>query len=285
MPYDNETYWTSLHKQFPGSLRAVGHPSLSEALNWLKYQSEAAALLTQIRSIDYAFRQGGQKSISILDLGAGIGHWSNWLWEMFRQRGYEVSSTALDISEEALSVLHERNPYIETIRADLTIINPDSFHQRYNLVMSVYCLHHLVNLKGFLNGLQSAARSVAPGGYLILMDPILTMPFSQFDVIDFPTYQGNGIVRHWHIIQDILAEEGLRVQSIQPAISFLLNGNIEAPNRAVYALTGWLWRNLCAHFYRSERGVNRCARLLSCLDEALKRRRWGFSSSICVFSR
>jgi SAM-dependent methyltransferase len=281
--YNNTTYWTKIHKKYEGKLRAVSHPTLSEHLNQLKYGSESNTILPCLQEIGLKFKQAGGEAISLLDVG-GTGYWSDMAYRVFVEQGFCVSVTAIDISQDALGGLRERNPHVRTVCEDLKTVNPSLFIGIFDLVLSCYCLHHLVNLDDFLNALRFAGRSVRSGGFLILMDPILTMSFSRFDVIDFSSYKGNGIPRHLYLIEDILGKEGFRREVMRPAVSFLLNGNIQGYGPISYNLADILWRGLSI-LYKADFSVPLLSRVLVRSDKTLKR--WGlaFSSSVCVYSK
>jgi SAM-dependent methyltransferase len=284
MEYDNKAYWTELHKKYRGELRAVAYPTLSEHLNQLKYRSETNVVLRGLKEISPQFRKAGKEGISLLEVGAGSGYWSDLVYLEFLEQGFNLSVTALDISEDALKVLRQRRPQFSTVCEDLRMIDIDRFRQAFDLVLSCYCLHHLVRLDDFLNGLRFAGRSVKKSGFLMIMDPILTMPFSRFDVIVFSSFHGNGIPRHLYLIEDVLSQEGFRRHWVQPAVSFLLNGNIEAYDPLSYMLMRFLWGRL-SFFYKSNHFVQFFSGIIIYLDEILKRLGLAFSSSLCIYKK
>jgi len=283
--YDDTTYWTDIHKRYEGSLLAVGHPTLCERLNQLKYASEARTILRSLEDIGQRFKQLGREELSILDAGAGLGYWTNVVSDAFHKQGFRVKLTVLDISQEALEIVRQGSLSIRAVREDLKTINPDLFSHSFDLVISCYCLHHLVHLQGFLNALHFVGRSVRQDGFLIIMDPVLSLPFSRFDVIEFRSYRGNGIPRHLYLIEDVLEKEGLNRLVIRPAVSFLLNGNIEGYDWVTYTLASTLWKAFSRLIYRSDNRVRLVFGILSSLDRALKGLNLAFSSSVCVYRR
>lgn len=283
--YNNTTYWKDIHKKNLGPLQTVGHPMLCKNLNRLKYESESSSILSSLQDIGYKFTLMGKKKLSILDVGAGGGFWLKIVNEAFEKQGFRIELTALDLSREALETLQRHNSHINIIQEDLKTINPDIFSNSFDLVISCYCLHHLVNLEDFLNALRFAGRSVNRGGFLIVMDPVLNLPFSKFDIIDFPTYAGNGIPRHLYLLEDILGKEGFFRQVIQPAVSFLLNGNIEGYGWFSYSMASIIWKVLCMFVYKSDPFVKLSTSILLVLDKALKSSNLSFSSSVCVYRK
>lgn len=263
----------------------MGHPNLSENLNRLKYESEGRAFLENLQKVDKEFKKSGRQSLCILDVGAGTGYWSEFVGRVFSQKGYRIRLAALDISLDALSAIRQRNPDAETIQGDLRTIDPNRYSHAHDLVISCYCLHHLPHVEDFLNALRFVSRSVNSGGFLMLMDPVLTLPFSQFDVLDFASFRGNGIPRHLYLLEDVLFKEGFRRIGIKPAVSFILNGNIEGRDRLTYELASGIWRILCRSIYKSEGFVRLISKPLGAVDEILKRLDLAFSSSVCVYRR
>jgi len=116
------------------------------------------------------------------------------------------------------------------------------------------------------------------------MDPILSLPYSKYDTINFSAFQGNGIPRHLYIHDDLLRKLGLQRISIFPAISFVLNENIEAHDPFSYFLMSSLWKTLSI-FYRSDIFVRFTAGILMWLDKVLKNSSLSFSSSVCVYQK
>lgn len=284
MFYDNRSYWTSLHENLKGELKAVGHPFLSESLNQLKYESEAETVLIELKQVVDAFKQVQRNKLSVLDVGAGYGYWTGLVYDLFSKNGFEVSASALDVSAEALDVMRERLPYVNPLRADLRMIAPDESEAAYDFVFSCYCLHHLTRADDFLNALQFVGRSVSKGGFLLIMDPVLSKPFSKADTLDFQSFHGNGIPRHLYFLDDLLAELGLKRCLVLPAVSFVLNENIEAPDRLSYAVMMAMWKLLC-RLDRIEGFTQRTAGAFRSIDQFLKRHGLAFSSSVCLYQK
>ncbi len=284
MFYENQSYWMNLHEKFKGELRAVGHPFLSEEMNQLKYESEAKTILTSLEKIIASFKQVGYSKLSILDVGAGYGYWTALTYDALSQNGFQVDASALDISANALDVLQQRLPYVHPINADLTTIVPDKGKEAYDFVFACYCLHHLTRSHDFHNALQFMAHSVKRSGFLLIMDPVLSKPFSKADTLDFQTFHGNGIPRHLYFIDDVLAQLGMRRCLVLPAVSFLLNQNIEAPDMISY-YTMMFMRKLLCRFDRIKNFAQRTAGALKYIDLVLKRQGLAYSSNVCLYQK
>jgi len=230
------------------------------------------------------FRQVNRTELSVLDVGAGYGYWTGLVCDLFSKNSFRINASALDVSREALDIIHQRLPQVERISADLRTMAPDQSRESFDLVFACYCLHHLTRAHDFLNAVQFVGRSVNNGGFLLIMDPVLTMSFSKADTLDFQSFQGNGIPRHLYFMDDILAELGLRRSVVLPAVSFLLNENIEAPDRLSYYAMMVIWKLLC-RLDRIKNFAQKTSNALRSIDSLLKRHNLAFSSSVSVYQK
>lgn len=278
----NATYWKAIHRTYPAQVRAVGHPWLSDAFNRLKYDSEAETLRMVLARCLRTFSSA--RSLNLLDVGAGSGHWTCLISRWLRAKGKDVEATALDFSEHALGDLKRRFPWIETLCFDLKTVAPDRFEHRFDLVTAFYCLHHLVRMRGFLNALAFCARSVNKGGFLLIMDPLLSRRYSSFDAFDFGTWTGNGIPRHLYLLDDLLSGYGLTRLEVMPAVSFLFNGPIESSGWLGFTLMKGVW-HILQQIGASQGLTLKMAKKLVHGDRWLKRRHLSFSSSLCLYRK
>jgi SAM-dependent methyltransferase len=253
-------------------------------MNQLKYESEAESVALALKKISEELWRANRIELSVLDVGAGYGYWSALVCDLLSRNKFTVHASALDMSSEALDVIRDRLPQVNCINADLRVIAPDQSAQAYDLVFSCYCLHHLTRASDFLNALQFVGQSVTKGGFLLIMDPILTRPFSKADTLDFQSFRGNGIPRHLYYIDDNLAELGLRRCLVLPAVSFILNENIESSDRLSFYAMMSIWKLLC-RLDRIENLTRSTAGIFRSLDSALKRQGLAFSSSVCVYQK
>ncbi|KAK4208415.1 putative methyltransferase [Rhypophila decipiens] len=130
-----------------------------------------------------------------LDLGCGFGWYSRWLVD---QRGF-LSVTGIDLSENMLNRAREitdpaKYPDITFQQADLD--DPASpvlsgiESNSTELVLSVLCLHYLVNMKDLVTQVH---RVLKPGGSFVVSieHPIRTAPTEQ-RVIEIPISRTTG---------------------------------------------------------------------------------------------
>jgi SAM-dependent methyltransferase len=280
--YDNSGYWEKIHRDYAGQLRAVGHPWLSEKVNELKYASEAETVLRVLDTVRQSFAARDQ--IKALDVGTGTGYWLQLVDEWLAGLGVRTEISALDISAEALADIRTRFPHAQTLQHDLKTVDSSCYAETFDLVLASYCLHHLVHIDEFLNALRFVARSVKPGGFLLVMDPILTMPFSYSDTAEVSRLHGNGVPRHLYLLDDVLSTSGLKRIQIAPAVSFVLNGAIEANGRLGLACSRAIWRAI-RQIGRSDALTRRFANVLRGVDGWLKANGLARSSSVCLYQK
>jgi SAM-dependent methyltransferase len=271
-----------MHQRHGGLLRAVGHSSLSEEFNKLKYASESGTFLDLLHGLKPKLRE--RAKLSALDVGAGTGYWTGLFSNWCREENLNAEMSVLDLSPDALKSIQASYPWVEVIQQDLGSVDVSLLSNAFDLVMAFYCLHHLVRIGPFLNALTFSAKSVRSGGFLMIMDPILTRPFTYLDTLDFASFEGNGIPRHLYLLDDVLSKEGLRRVTLRPVVSFVLNGNIEGDSRGAFLICNSIWKmmQIC---YRRSAWTKRIGRGVLVLDEVLKNTNLGFSSSLCLYQK
>jgi SAM-dependent methyltransferase len=263
MSYENADYWRELHGRFNGTLKAVGWPGLSEAYNEAKYVSETHSFLEAMKSLP---RQS-KAPMCILEIGVGIGFWTAVLYKWLS--GFEFSLTGLDISEDALATVRARFPEVDLAQVDLRTVNRDHFLHRFDLVTALMVLLHLTVPTEFDNALRFAARSVRPGGTLLLYEPALIEPYSPW--LTEKLAGGNSVARSLKAYDHPLEEEGLKRVAILSGASWLLNSPIEAGTERQFRLRQAVWYALCQCAFRFERLSSFLSPLVLRLDALLKR--------------
>lgn len=271
-----------MHQRHAGLLRAVGHSSLSEEYNRLKYASESGTFLGVLHKLKSQLSERAKPSI--MDVGAGTGYWTGLLSNWCKEEGLNVEMSVLDLSPDALKSVQASYPWVKVIQQDLGSVDVSLLSEAFDLVMAFYCLHHLVRIGDFLNALTFSAKSVRNGGFLMIMDPILTRPFTYLDTLDFGSFEGNGIPRHLYLLDDVLSRERLRRVALWPAVSFVLNGNIEANSRGAFLTCDLIWK-MMQIFYRRSVWSHRIGRIVVALDGFLKNANLGFSASLCLYQK
>lgn len=155
--YEPASYWQGLHENV-GGLSAVGDPYAPERLNAWFYR-------TWSRNLGRFVDRFGLHPESVFDVGAGTGFWVDW-W--LHRGAREVDGC--DLAPAAVNRLNRRfGP-----RFILLDISKAPAPGRYALVSAMSVLLHITEPEAFRAALRNVATAVGPGGYLLLMDPLVT---------------------------------------------------------------------------------------------------------------
>jgi SAM-dependent methyltransferase len=159
--YQPKAYWRALHER--GDLSAVGQSGLPATLNRWLYRSWARSV-TRL-----AVRAGLPRAgTRMYEVGAGSGYWvDHW-----RNLGV-TSIDGCDLSEIAVEALNRRYADVgRFVAADITELDPIAIGS-YDLVDCHNVLLHITDESRFDQALENIGRLVAPGGSLVLAEPIL----------------------------------------------------------------------------------------------------------------
>lgn len=283
MKYDNTAHWRNLHLKYGDSLKSVGISGLSETYNQLKYSSESESLVKILDKLKASLLN--KEKLSVLDIGAGIGFWSELINSYFQQHDKISEITSLDISQSALEIIKSKNPAFKTVAADLKTIDTESSAECFDFVIACYCFHHLTGLLDYLNAVKFGARSVKPGGYLVIMDPILSKPFSKFYSVDYSTYSGHSFPRPLYLIDGLLLESGFKRIEIDNALSYILAANVESNSRWGYFVQNKIWKFFYYLIYKND-GLTRAIRgLIKSVDAMLKNSKYSNGTVTAVYQK
>lgn len=159
--YRPDDYWSALHER--GDSSAVGQSGLPPALNGWLYRSWARSVAR------LADRHGlPLPGTCLYEVGAGTGYWI----QMWRDRGV-TRIDGCDLSERAVAALNGRFHELGTFMvADIADLDRASLGT-YELVECQNVLLHITDDEAFDRALRAIAALVAPGGALLLAEPIL----------------------------------------------------------------------------------------------------------------
>ena len=160
--YDPQTYWTRLHRE--SSLRAVGQSGLPVPFNEHLYAIGRRNLLRFIRR----YHLFDPPPAHVFDAGAGTGYWTA-LW--LAMGAGEVDGC--DLAESAADRLRADFPGRFTAGdiADPGVVPATG---SYELVTVMNVLLHIVDDDRFEAATRNLASAVAPGGAILLAEPVLT---------------------------------------------------------------------------------------------------------------
>jgi hypothetical protein len=172
---------------------------------------------------------------------------------------------------------------VELQKLDLRTVEPGTFHHQFDLVTAMMVLLHLTVASEFANAMQFAARSVRPGGTLVLYEPAITDTYSPW----FSRKPGgrNSLARRLDAYDEPLAREGLKRIALFPGASWLLNSPIEARTPLGYCLRQGTWQLCCRLVYKFELPTAWLSPVMLRADAALKGRRGSGSGKFLVYRR
>lgn len=155
--YDPLSYWSDMHRR--ADLSSVGQSAYSAAWNGWLYRA------WQTTGRRFLERQG-VSARSVCEVGAGIGAW----FPVWRSLGAE-HITAIDLVD--LDVPGDRV-------LQLDIGEPHDDIGTFDAVAAMYILLHITDDARFQVALNNLVQLVAPGGWLIIADPMrLSVSLSQ----------------------------------------------------------------------------------------------------------
>ena len=227
MGYDPVKHWSSLHAR--ADLSSVGQSALPADLNAYLYR----ALERRVRRFVRRHRLlAGVRTA--FDVGAGTGYWVRvWHGGVERVDGCDLVPAAVERLEAAFGPRGDRFSTVDIGAADDSL--PAGTYQ-FVSVMNV--LLHLTDDEAFERGLGRIAALVAPGGHLLLVEPILLD--DSYARPATPTQSSRARVLDAY--QAPLLKGGLTLVELRGALAMASNP-IEAGSKAAYEryLRWWRW--------------------------------------------
>jgi SAM-dependent methyltransferase len=270
MSYDPRDHWSRLHER--GDLSSVGQSGLPAELNaWLYRALERRVrwLVRRHRVLD------GAKSV--FDVGAGTGYWVRVWHDLGAPRvdGCDLVPEAIDRLNAAFGPLGDR-----FVASDIGATDPGLPGGPYDLVSIMNVLLHLTDDAAFERALGNLAGLVAPGGGLILVEPILLDPAYERP----PTATQTSRARKIAAYRDPLLAAGLELVELRGAVA-MANNPIEAGSRAAYDRYLRWWRWVARRAKASPRSVRWIGPLMLGLDRIMLATGAAPSSKIVLFRR
>jgi SAM-dependent methyltransferase len=224
MPYTPTEYWSDLHDR--GDLSAVGQSGLPSAMNFELYRVWA-------RNLKRFLRSNGCDRIgpNVFEVGAGTGYW----FELWRELGAQRID-GCDLVPAAVDLLNRRSG--ATGRFHVANLGTDQLDfGTYDFVACLNVLLHITDDSKFDAAVGSIARLVAPGGRLLLKEPMLFR-----DSFARP-YRPNVSSRARPLSRYArgLEQEGLQLEAVAGGTA-IANNPIEGRGRAAY----FMWRGTWA---------------------------------------
>jgi SAM-dependent methyltransferase len=156
--YDGERFWRDRFARLDGSLTAAGDEGLDASENQAAYAAAGRQVAAAILRARIAL-EGSR----VLEVGPGTGFYA----DLIAQAGGR-DYTALDITDVLFPALRKRHPMA---RFEVQDITEQPINGRYDLVMMIDVLEHIVEKAKCRRALDHLAAAVAPGGMLLLAFP------------------------------------------------------------------------------------------------------------------
>ena len=270
MSYDPRDHWSRLHER--GDLSSVGQSGLPAELNAWLYR----ALERRVRW--FVNRHGVvDGATSVFDVGVGTGYWVRVWHDLGAPRvdGCDLVPEAVDRLNAAFGQLGDR-----FVASDIGTTDPGLPGGPYDLVSIMNVLLHLTDDAAFERALGNLAGLVAPGGGLILVEPILLDPAYERP----PTATQTSRARTFAAYRDPLLAAGLELVELRGAVA-MANNPIEAGSRAAYDRYLRWWRWVARRAKASPRSVRWIGPLMLGLDRIMLAAGAAPSSKIVLFRR
>jgi len=270
MPYDPDAYWRTLHER--DDLSAVGQSALPVALNMWLYRALARNLRRFVR------RHGLDRPPPprAFDVGSGTGFWVGFWHErgVWQVDGCDLVPAAVERLNARFGPRGDRFTVADIVDGSGLPIDP------YPLVSVMNVLLHVTSDDAFHRALGNVARLVAPGGHLLLVEPILR----DASYARPATADQHSRARPLADYRDPLVAAGLELVDLAPAVA-LANNPIEAGSRPAYArYAGW-WRWVARQAKRGPRRAAAVGLVVALADRVAMTTGVAPSSKIALFRR
>ncbi|HET7725839.1 MAG TPA: class I SAM-dependent methyltransferase [Candidatus Limnocylindrales bacterium] len=270
MPYDPDAYWRTLHER--DDLSAVGQSALPVALNAWLYR----ALAGNVRRFVRRHRLDQPPPSRAFDVGSGTGFWVGF-WHargVWQVDGCDLVAAAVERLSARFGPRGDRFTLADIVDGRGLPAEP------YPLVSVMNVLLHITVDDAFDRALANVARLVAPGGHLLLVEPILR----DHSYARPATTDQHSRARPLAAYRDPLVAAGLELVDLAPAVA-LANNPIEAGSRAAYVRYARWWRWVAAQAKRGPRRAAAIGALVAAADRVAMATGVAPSSKIALFRR
>jgi len=233
---------------------AVGYPNLARSFNRARYDVE-------LENVGRALTAAGLAAPArALDVGSGTGIWIDF----WRRRG-AGEIVGVDLTQLAVARLRERYPKQRFVHAD--IADPDApLPTGVDVISAMSVLLHITDEARFERALHNLAGALAPGGVLVLVEPIVVhrwwgAPFGP---------DANSKARPLATYERILADAGLEIVDLRPDTCLLANVQ-DTRRRGTFQLMVLYWDLLTRIVGRRERVGRVAGSVLGSLDRLATR--------------
>lgn len=270
MAYDPRDHWSRLHAR--GDLSGVGQSGLPADLNTWLYRALERRVRWFVRR--HHALDGAR---SVFDVGSGTGYWVR-VWHDLgvpRVDGCDLVPAAVERLDAEFGATGDR-----FVASDIGALEPGLPAETYDLVSVMNVLLHLTDDDAFRRALQSIASLVAPGGRLILVEPILLDASYERPATETQTSRARAFAAY----RDPLLAAGLELVEIRGALA-MANNPIEAGSKAAYDRYLRWWRFVARRAKTSVGSIRWIGPLMQLLDRLVLATGAAPSSKIVLFRR
>jgi 2-polyprenyl-3-methyl-5-hydroxy-6-metoxy-1,4-benzoquinol methylase len=185
-------YWDQRARDFAADgagLRAVCSYGMPSYYNGYIHLTQRLALAPYLRV---------ERGTTALDIGCGIGRWSRIL----AARGASV--TAIDVAPSMIEEARRRTPDGTAIEYGVADVRTLSLGTRFDLVLAVTVLQHILDDGEFRIAIDNIARHVTDRGRIVLLEAAPTQPNASCNTAVFRARTAGQMTRAF-------ADAGLRV--------------------------------------------------------------------------
>lgn len=153
--YNAALYWQDRFSKYRDSIKGPGDEGLTEKENMEMYNQARKTFLEFCKTEKVSFTQS-----KILEIGPGTGFYT----KILKNSGVKIY-TGLDITDVAFGKLKKEYPTFKFIKRDITKSSPP---ERYDLVIMVDVIEHIVEEEKLKKAMDHIKKSLKPKGVFIL---------------------------------------------------------------------------------------------------------------------
>lgn len=217
--YKPKEYWNDLVGQ-KMKLSEVGWPNWTEAYNSFRYKLS----LEQVSKILNNKLKNKTDNINILEIGCGIGFWTEYLSRRFPSSNY----TGIDISKSSIDKLKQiylNKKNINFLLQDLTQLG--TFPYKFDLIICFEVLLHITDDTLWGKSIESISRNLSASGLLLISDPV---SINSALSINIGMHNKIREIEKWN---NELKKNNLEIKKIYPR-TFFLDNNFDFKNAYTY---------------------------------------------------
>ena len=266
--YDSHAYWSALHRE--GGLKAVGQSGLPESLNRWLYRIGRGNVVRFLRT----HGNGDLRGATVLDVGSGTGFWID-VWSSMGAARVD----GVELIPEAVDGLRERYPGSTFTLGDIADPGLSLPRDRYDAVMIMNVLLHVVEEERFAAAAARLAAAVGPRGRLLLAEPALIRATS----LRPPKPGAASLARPLARYREVFEAAGLRMTAVGP--STVVGANPIEAGDPLYRWYAALWKRVGRSARRGPRRAYVLGGLLAVLDRVLMATGASPSGKLILFER